>query len=195
MEASSRVENASLSAMKEIYTMSYLTGNIWKDPKKATFVKSADAPARDWYDLGCYRLWDVFVNKYLFLPVKVLGRDTTASKELLEKSKSALDSSGMFSEKDEVISVCAYLEASCAHTGELIRVTGSSSFRNYLISYRSRCDSETSEAILTEYTKLTEYMCFTSEEMIVPFVERSCPLIYDCIEKWRLLNEIKRLVE
>ena len=195
MEALSRVENARLRTMKEIYTMSYPTENIWKDPKKTTFAKSVDTPVRDWYDLGCYRLWDVFVNKYLFLPVEVLGRDTTASKELLEKSKSALDSSGMFSEKDEVISVCAYLEASCIHTGELVRVTGSSSFRNYLISYRSRCNSETSETVLTEYRKLTEYMYFTSEKMIIPFIERSCPLIYDCIEKWRLLNEIKCLVE
>ena len=88
---------------------------------------------------------------------------------------------------DEVVSVYDFYKAWPALKGSVFRVLLTNEFISTCIERKL---TEGSLQLHTEIKKLN-YTFFTSADMVEKFIKRACPLLSTCIERWKLLNELK----
>ena len=92
------------------------------------------------------------------------------------------------SEKDdEVISVYDFYKAWPTLKSSTFRVLFASEF---LAAYVERGSIERSVQLHKEVKKI-DHMLFISDDMVEKFIKRTCPLLSACLERWKLLTELK----
>ena len=88
---------------------------------------------------------------------------------------------------DEVVSVYDFYKAWPALKGSAFRVLFASEF---LAACVERGSIEGSVQLHKEVKKI-DHMLFISDDMVEKFIKRACPLLSSCIERWKLLTELK----
>ena len=90
-------------------------------------------------------------------------------------------------EDDGVVSTYDFYKAWPTLKGSVFRVLFTNEFISTCIERKL---TEGSLQLHTEIKKLN-YTLFTSTDMVEKFIKRACPLLSTCIERWKLLNELK----
>lgn len=154
-------------------------------------------PVDNWYDISPYK-WTKLAYlsadelSRMFFPVEVLDEYSLDFNQKYNAGAAfRLYSRYISAEEDRLVSVYSLEIGPKAYRSKsFFHIELASEFSTFV----SHCTEGTSPQMRIELGKM-DLVNFTSEDMVEPFFERSCPLIYDYIEKWRLLSEIKCLAE
>lgn len=138
---------------------------------------------RDWEDI-------TFPNSaryYVFFPREIAN---TIPLDGLCKSKAMIAQSWYrerMSEKDDVVSIFEFYGAWLNLKGTIFRILLKKEFVTTCVE---REDLKDNPQLRAEIEKL-EVVFFTSTDMAERFVSETCPLLSTCIERWKLLNELR----
>ena len=66
--------------------------------------------------------------------------------------------------------------------------------RDFLDSCTERCDRESSLQLGKEMRRL-DHVLFLSNDMAENYIKKTCPLLSSCIERWKLLNELREYLQ
>lgn len=138
---------------------------------------------RDWEDI-------TFPNSaryYVFFPREIAN---TIPLDGLCKSKAMIAQSWYrerMSEKDDVVSIFEFYGAWLNLKGTIFRILLK---KEFVATCVEREDLKDNPQLRAEIEKL-EVVFFTSTDMAERFVSETCPLLSICIERWKLLNELR----
>ena len=91
------------------------------------------------------------------------------------------------SEKDDVVSIFEFCRTWLNLKGTIFRILLK---KEFVATCVEREDLKDNPQLRTEIEKL-EVVFFTSTDMAERFVSETCPLLSTCIERWKLLNELR----
>ena len=138
---------------------------------------------RDWEDIT----FPNSVRYYVFFPREIAD---TIPLDGLCKSKAMIAQKWYkerISVEDDVISIFEFYGTWSTLKGNIFRILPKKEFVTTCVE---REDLKDNPQLRTEIEKL-EVVFFTSTDMAERFVSEACPLLSTCIERWKLLNELR----
>lgn len=144
-----------------------------------------------WYTLD-KRDWETItfpnsVRYYVFFPREIAN---TIPLDGLCKSKAMIAQKWYkerISVEDDVVSIFEFYGAWSDLKGSIFRILPKKEFVTTCVE---REDLKDNFQLYTEMEKL-EVVFFTSTDMAERFINETCPLLSTCIERWKLLNELR----